>query len=435
MGPWGRLPSMIRRFQALNFRCLRYVDVALDRFHVLVGPNASGKTTMFDGLDFLGDLMRDGLDAAVDWRTRNFQDLVWNRPRTHARFELAVEFDVPEEIREQLPASKNFETFRYEIAINQNGEGPCIESERGILISQGRRAREAADCTQKSLFPDPPLPPDTFLTRGGRRGARTILSKSSEGRDTFNVETDEKSGKGWVTNISFGSRRSTLGNLLESPERFPMATYVKQGLESRIRYAFLDSSVMREPSPPSRRNAGLGEDGSGLPWSVLKLREEHEADYLEWLAHVQTTLPDLEGIRVVERPEDLHAYLILRYRTGVEVPSWTASDGTLRFLALTLLPYLPDSSEVYVLEEPENGIHPLAADAVYDSLSSVYRAQVLLATHSPVFLGLAKPEEVLCFAKNDEGATDIVRGNDHPLLRGWQGSFDMDLLFATGVIG
>ena len=214
-----------------------------------------------------------------------------------------------------------------------------------------------------------------------------------------------------------------------------MATYVKQALESRIRYAFLGSSVMREPSPPNRRNAGLGEDGSGLPWSVLKLREEHEADYLEWLAHVQTTLPDLEGIRVVERPEDLHAYLMLRYRTGVEVASWSASDGTLRFLALTLLPYLPDSSEVHVLEEPENGIHPLAADAVYDSLSSVYRAQVLLATHSPVFLGLAKPEEVLCFAKNDEGATDIVRGNDHPHLRGWQGSFDMDLLFATGVIG
>ena len=28
---------MITRIQALNYRCLRYVDVALDRFHVLVG--------------------------------------------------------------------------------------------------------------------------------------------------------------------------------------------------------------------------------------------------------------------------------------------------------------------------------------------------------------------------------------------------------------
>ena len=35
-------------------------------------------------------------------------------------------------------------------------------------------------------------------------------------------------------------------------------------------------------------------------------------------------------------------HLMLRYRGGLEVPSWVASDGTLRFLALTLPAYLPD---------------------------------------------------------------------------------------------
>lgn len=426
---------MIRRFQALNYRCLRYVDIPLDRFHVLVGPNASGKSTLFDALDFLGDLMRDGIESAVDWRTRNFQDLVWNRPRRGHRFELAVEFDVPQDIRSQLPSSKDFEAFRYEIAVGEGKEGLCIESERGILISRPRTERKDGNTQQKLLFPDPLPPPSTFLTRGGRPGARTILSKSREGRDNFNAETTEKPGKGWAVNISFGSRRSALGNLPESPEKFPMATYVKRILESRINLAFLDSWEMRRPSPPNKRRIGIGKDGSALPWSVKALQDQRGEDYQEWLAHVQTTLTDLESIRVVERPEDLHAYLMLRYKTGVEIPSWTASDGTLRFLALTLLAYLPDSNEVYVLEEPENGVHPLALDAVYDSLSSVYESQVLVATHSPVFLRLAKPEEVLCFAKNEDGATDIVRGEEHPLLRDWQGSVDMDLLFATGVIG
>ena len=426
---------MIRRFQALNYRCLRYVDVPLDRFHVLVGPNASGKSTLFDALDFLGDLMRGGLESAVNRRTRNFQDLVWNRPKKDLRFELAVEFDVPQDIRDQLPASKDFRTYRYEVAIGDGKEGLCIESERGILKSSPQEERKEVNGRQKPLIPDPLPPPSTFLTQGGRPGARTILSKSREGRDTFNAETTDKPGKGWVTNISFGSRRSTLGNLPESPEKFPMATYVKRILESRVNLAFLDSWEMRRPSPPNKRRVGIGKDGSALPWSIKALQDEHGEDYQEWLAHVQTTLPDLESIRVVERPEDLHAYLMLRYKTGVEIPSWSASDGTLRFLALTLLAYLPDSDEVYVLEEPENGIHPLALDAVYDSLSSVYASQVLLATHSPVFLKLAEPDEVLCFAKNDDGATDIVRGSEHPLLRGWQGSVDMDLLFATGVIG
>ena len=70
---------MIRRIQALNYRCLRYVDVRLDRFHVLVGPNASGKSTLLDVVTFLGDLVSGGLGSAIEQRTRNFQDLVWGR--------------------------------------------------------------------------------------------------------------------------------------------------------------------------------------------------------------------------------------------------------------------------------------------------------------------------------------------------------------------
>ncbi len=47
---------MIRRIEVLNFRCLRYVDLQLDRFHLLIGPNASGKSTLLDSIAFLGDL-------------------------------------------------------------------------------------------------------------------------------------------------------------------------------------------------------------------------------------------------------------------------------------------------------------------------------------------------------------------------------------------
>lgn len=51
---------MIRRIQARNFCCLRFADVSLDRFHVLVGPNASGKSTLLDVISFLGDMVSGG---------------------------------------------------------------------------------------------------------------------------------------------------------------------------------------------------------------------------------------------------------------------------------------------------------------------------------------------------------------------------------------
>ncbi len=421
---------MIRRIQALNYRCLRYVDLELDRFHLAVGPNASGKSTLFDGVAFLGDLVRDGVDAAVEKRTRNFQDLVWGRPDHDLRFELAVEFEIPDEIRKTLPRDRGFRLFRYEVAVEERDREVRIDSERGLLISKSRDLEPQP----RSLFPSPPPPAASILLGGGKHGSRTILSKSRGGRDNFNIEVSPESGKGWAVSVSFGPHRSALGNLPESQQKFPAATYAKRILTEGVKPLFLDAERMRAASPPGQRLGGFALDGSNLPWAVQSLREEHPKDYEEWMAHVRTALQDLKEVSVIEREDDRHAYLTLAYQSGLTVPSWAASDGTMRFLALTLLGYLP-SSGVYLIEEPENGLHPFALDAVYGALSSVPDSQVLSATHSPAFLKLAAPEEALCFAKNAEGATDIVRGDRHPHLRDWKEKADMDLLFATGVIG
>jgi predicted ATPase len=150
---------------------------------------------------------------------------------------------------------------------------------------------------------------------------------------------------------------------------------------------------------------------------------------------VRIALPDLEAVRTVLREDDRHRYLKLAYEGGLEIPSWMASDGILRLLALTLPAYLSQLKNVYLIEEPENGIHPRAVDTMYQSLSSVYDAQILMATHSPVILSAAKLDDVLCFAKTDDGATDIVSGNEHPELADWRGEVNLGTLFASGVLG
>ena len=72
---------------------------------------------------------------------------------------------------------------------------------------------------------------------------------------------------------------------------------------------------------------------------------------------------------------------------------------------------------------------------MFDSLSSVYDAQVLLATHSPVIVSVAEPKSVLCFARTESGATGIVRGDLHPMLSEWRGEPNLSVLFAAGVLG
>ena len=64
-----------------NFRSIReIVDLPLRDFHVLVGPNGSGKTTFLDAIDFVRDCLVMGPAGAVEARNINdFNDLTWMR--------------------------------------------------------------------------------------------------------------------------------------------------------------------------------------------------------------------------------------------------------------------------------------------------------------------------------------------------------------------
>ena len=104
---------MITRVEALNFRCLRYVHRPMNSFHVLVGPNASGKTTFLDVIGILGDIVSGGLDYALSERTPNPQDLLFGR--RGSRLELAVEATVPDALRQ--PGAQQWNTVRYQVAL------------------------------------------------------------------------------------------------------------------------------------------------------------------------------------------------------------------------------------------------------------------------------------------------------------------------------
>ena len=184
------------------------------------------------------------------------------------------------------------------------------------------------------------------------------------------------------------------------------------------------------------RSEYLSTSGAALPWAVKHMQENERDTYDSWLEDIKIVIEDLDDIRVVfERKEERRAYLILKYRNGVELPASMVSDGTLRLLAIMLAAYMVDEDEILLLDEPENGVHPLALQSVYGATSSAYGSQVIIATHSPALLSLASPEQVLCFEKGREGTVDIVRGDQHPMVREWKGAVDMNVLFAQGVFG
>jgi hypothetical protein len=319
------------------------------------------------------------------------------------------------------------DTIRYEVRVGLRPQTDeiIVEAEKATLKAASNNAG-----AQRTLFPSQATAPHTIRSPKSSRRTKTVVNKVAEGNDNFYDET----GKGWDHSFKLGPLKSALGNLPEDETRFPVSTWLKSFLVNGLQQIVLNSLLIRRASPPGQVR-GFKPDGSNLPWVIADLEKKNPEKLREWIAHLQTALPDLEGIRTVERPDDRHRYMVLIYRAGLEVPSWMASDGTLRLLALTLPAYLSDFKGVYLIEEPENGIHPRAVETLFQSLSSVYDAQILLATHSPVILSIVKAEDVLCFAKTAEGATDIVRGSEHPALREWRGETNLGVIFAAGVLG
>lgn len=420
---------MITLIDALGFRCLRNCRQELGPFHVLVGANASGKTTFLDVVAFLGQLVADGPDAAISERTTNFQDLVFGRRASG--FELAVEAAIPAAICQQASHAA-YDVVRYEVGLRYDGEAGEVHlvAEKVLL-----KRTVPVGPVQRRLFPDSGPLRESLLSGKARRGeSKLIVNKVLGGNDHFYSEAYSEAGKGWIPAFKLGPRKSALGNLPADEAQFPATTWFKGLLTQGVQKLILNSLLIRRASPPGQ-GRGFKPDGSNLPWVIWDLQRKSDERFRDWVAHLRTALPDLESIRTVEQEDVKHRYLVLQYRGGLEVPSWMASDGTLRLLALTLPAYLPDLSGVFLIEEPENGIHPRAVETMYQSLSSVYGAQILLATHSPVILGIVEPEQVLCFAKTAEGETDITRGSEHPALRDWRGETSLGALFASGVLG
>jgi predicted ATPase len=423
---------VITKIEALNFRSLKYISCPLDRFHILIGPNASGKTTFLNVFTFIQDALRDGVDKAIS-KYDDFRNMLFQQ--SGRKFEIAIEARIPEHLQSRF-SSIVYPYIRYQISIGY-GDDVIISdtapweviAENVFLISSKYKGKSPLEI---DAFPFMAPVPETILYRKGQQTLNLVISRDREQSRYYSEVATEK-GKGWFPVIHIHPQRLAISNIPLDDKNLPVTTWFREFITNGLQRLVLDSQMISRSSPPGSTSS-YKPDGSNLPWVIRDFKEKSPDNFRMWIQHLQTALPDIDDIDVVLREDIRHAILYVKYSTGVTLPSWVISDGTLRFIALSLIAYLPNNEGVYLIEEPENGIHPTAVDAVCKSLSSVYNAQVLLATHSPVVLNEANLHQILCFRKNPDGSTCVISGEDRPDLGNWQENADIGTLFVGGVL-
>jgi energy-coupling factor transporter ATP-binding protein EcfA2 len=410
---------MITRVDIRNFRMLRANSVSLPSFVVLVGKNATGKSTLIAALRFVSDLIKGGVELALanalEREAPSFLELCFDASEP---VEIGLEMSLSADPVRGLGAKR----ARYEVRVGPDVDGSVIVQREHLFLLPEQ---------------DPPLQLSLWgndvqvIHEHYPREWRKVVGKTEPGKDYFQDEFTA-----WNNVFKFGADRAALGGIPEDENRFPQTLRIRDFLRDGVTHLDLDSAALRNPSVP-RAPSRLLPNGSNLARAAQVVRVQDAVAYRQWVSHVSGAVEGLKDIDVWERPEDKKLVLRASFEGvhGGPVPSWLLSDGTLRLLALSLLSYAPGTPGVALIEEPENGLHPLAMQAVYDALSQPpLGGQVLVATHSPVFLAHVALEQALVFRREPDGSALVRRGVEVPELKNWKSTATLADVFATGVL-
>jgi predicted ATPase len=429
---------MITRIEATQYRCFEQLDVDLSGFDVLVGANGSGKTTLLDIPGLLGEMLssrtvstpflaaRDGRAP----RASSLAELVFGCRGDS--FILAVEAALPDRvIRDSLEGASNtirrdearWPRFaRYEVRFEIFNDHLEIKNEYlFIFATKDQPSRASTRDTAPRLHGE--------VAR--RRSWKFPLFREYGGEAEFRRET----GRGTLRKATVSAQQLALPRVqFESALEYPAARWMHELLVEEAVFLRPDWDIARRASPPGLPRR-LMRTAANVPWLALQVKSDTPDKWEMFLRHVQVALPQVRDIDVLVRDDDRHAYFVVKYDGEFQVPTSGLSDGTLHIITLSLLPYLVAPPRLLLVEEPENGIHPQAIEAVMQGLSSMYDTQVVVTSHSPVVLATTDLAQILVARGAETGAVQLVRGPEHPRLAQWQGKIDLPTLFAAGVLG
>ena len=425
---------MITRIEAGNYRCFRRLSVDVRGYQVVAGANGAGKSTLLDIPMLVSDLLRaERVADAVLRPTRGRPRAGDLRELLHRRqgsdVVLALEAQLPDDVVSTLAGGSTAmrrsqpNRLRYEVRLGVFNLGLQVEEEYLFLFDADQHAPQAGIPMQGSQAGGTRVPGRTWWP---------VISRTGGRRTDLSNETTSRARR---LELSIEPEQLALGSVPADETLFPATRWFVGQLRGRSVSYDPDWDLLRQAAPPGDP-ATVVPDGRNTPWLARWLRETDPEGFRFWVDHVRTALPQVADIDVQVRADDNFAYFALTYAGGHRVTSSGLSDGTVRILALTLLPYLPPSAlpQLLVTEEPENGIHPQAIETVLGSLQAVRGSQVWISTHSPIVLARTELADVLAARLQDDGAADVVHGDAHPRLRDWRGSLDLGSLFASGVL-
>jgi len=415
---------MLTRLEIGGFKTFDSFAIDVPPFLGVIGPNASGKSNLFDAIQFLRRLTEFNLTVALRDARGELDDLFRRRGdgSTVQSMYVNIEVLLNPRVRDSWGTEVELTQtrMRYELTLvhRTDDEGNVrlfVEQERAEPI------RKSHDRWIKRFNPSA-----EFIEAYVRDGRRTspFLETVTEGRRrSFKTRQDGVAGRARPAEAA----EATVLSSMNSAE-FKHLYALREEILS-WRFLQLDPMSLRLPGEKFGEER-LEPTGGNLARVLHRIQVETASEDrpLGSLSDISSDMGSLiEGVRsvsVVENDQTKKWEILLRSIDEGTYSSSVASDGTLRVLALLAALYDPTYRGLICFEEPENGVHPLRLRTLVAYLRelvadlhdvqpdpAVGLAQMLVNSHSPVVLSAVADDEAVVL----DSATLVERTESGPV--------------------
>lgn len=332
---------------------------------------------------------------------------------------------------------RDLELRRLNILIGANGSGKsnlleALEMVRLCALGGARKYTERAGGANRVLH---------FGSKVTPKASFTIRFEGDESRYTTMLLPDAADNLTSGFSISNSAPASDFVQHQGSQhEGVAWRGFLRGRLERWQAYHFHDTSF----TSPIKRTADLHDnrhlrhDGANIASYLYLLKQHHQDAYNLIRKTVGLAAPFFDDFAL--QPLALNPDKIrLEWRhVGSDdyFDASSLSDGTLRFIALTIVLLQPLSLRpaVILLDEPELGLHPYAITLLAAMLKQAAAdSQIVVATQSATLLDHFVPEDVLV-AERENGATAIRRLSSDGLAT-WLQQYSLGQLWEKNEIG
>lgn len=395
---------MITRIEIDGFKTFQNFAVDLQPFTAIVGPNASGKSNLFDALRFLSLLAKHDIRQSMQGLRGEPEELFRHTAAGSAeKMSFSLEVLLPRHGTDAFGTSYDVpaQRLRYELQLGlQIGRDGAPR--RVQVISELCRPLTKSEDRARSLFKQ--------IKVNYTRVSPFI--RPNEAGDAIEVRQDGRQKHGRPVTLSLKEASRTALSTITTAE-FPHLYALRDAianvsfLEINPHAARMTNDRFEEPL--------LKSDASNLAAVLARLKEETVSDerpdgvLTDIATDLASLIPSVSKLESVSDITQRQYAFNLRFVDDLSFSSRVISDGTLRLLALLTLLNDPNRKGTLCFEEPENGVHEgripalvrfLQRSAVISTDPEFPSFQILIATHSPKVMECLSDHEIV--------ATDTV---------------------------